>query len=124
MKLKSLNTNEITLVSEAGYEQSTVNLEMVPVQGGGSPLRKGVVNHPVCSSKCVRAAMRQLGTRLAIERASSGNSAAKVRLRNMELGRGCEVKRETLNLVVSPVMFEIWVGQSSGGRRRQQKQGR
>jgi len=53
----------------AGSEQSTGNLEMAVVQRGGCPLRKGVVNHPVCSSKCVTTVMRQLGTRLAIERA-------------------------------------------------------
>ncbi len=40
----------------------------------------------------------------------------------MELNRGCEVKRKTLNLVVSPVMFKIRVGRSFGGRRRQQRQ--
>src|SRR5712692_6741929 len=64
--------------TKVGSEPSTVNLEMVSAQGGGNPLRKGVVNHPVCSSKCVTVTRRQLGTRLAIERARSGNSAAKV----------------------------------------------
>jgi len=49
--------------------------------------------------------MRQIGTRLTIERVRSGNSAAKDGWRNTELNRGCEVKRETLNLVVSPVIF-------------------
>src|SRR4029077_18885321 len=52
-----------------GSELSTGNLEMASVQRGGCPLRKGIVNHPVCSSKCVTTVMRQLGTRLAIERA-------------------------------------------------------
>jgi hypothetical protein len=37
-------------------------------------------------------------------KSQSGNSAAKASWRNMELNRGCEVKRETLNLVVSPVI--------------------
>lgn len=95
----------VTKAWEAGSELSTVNLEMAFVQRGGCPLRKGVVNHSLCSSKCVTAAMQQLGTRLAIERASNGNSAAKVVRRSTELNRGCEVKRQTLNLVVSPVMF-------------------
>ena len=53
---------------------------MVSVQGGGKPSRKGVVNHSVCSSKCVTTAMQQLGTRLAIERAS----AETLRLRRWE----------------------------------------
>jgi hypothetical protein len=78
---------------------------MAFVQRGGCPLRKGIVNHPVCSSKWETAAKRQIGTRLTIERVRSGNSAAKDGWRNTELNRGCEVKRETLNLVVSPDMF-------------------
>jgi hypothetical protein len=35
-------------------------------------------------------------------KSQSGNSTPKGKRRNTELGRGCEVKRETLNLVVSP----------------------
>jgi len=55
-------------------------------------------------------------------KSQSGNSAAKVSWRNMELNRGCEVKRETLNLVVSPVIEEIRAGQSRCEGRRQKKQ--
>jgi len=46
--------------------------------------------------------MQQLGTRLAIERARAETLRLR-RGRNTELNKGCEVKRETLNLVVSPV---------------------
>lgn len=42
----------------------------------------------------------------------------------MELSRGCEVKRQTLNLVISPVIEENSAGRSFGEGRRQKGQGR
>ena len=49
--------------------------------------------------------LRQLGTRLAIERANAETLRLRAPWRNTESNKGCEVKRRTLNLVVSPVMF-------------------
>ena len=42
----------------------------------------------------------------------------------MESSKGCEVKRETLNLVVSLVKREKRAGQSFCEGRRQKRQGR
>lgn len=42
----------------------------------------------------------------------------------MELNKGCEVKREALNLVVSPVKREKRAGQSRCEGRRQKRPGR
>jgi hypothetical protein len=42
----------------------------------------------------------------------------------MELSKGCEVKRKTLNLVVSPDIEENSAGRIRGEGRRQKRQGR
>ena len=49
--------------------------------------------------------MEQLGTHRTIERVRAGNSAPKVR-KSSASWKGCEVKRETLNPVISPEMLD------------------
>ena len=102
----------------------SVNLEMVPKLKGVDPLKKGIVQ-PSCMFVEVRNSNYAATRHPAVNRKRQKRKLCRQgSWRNTELNRGCEVKRETLNLVVSPVIEEISAGQSSGEGRRQQRQAR
>ena len=116
--------NKLSSIIEGGFA-------LIHSKPGDGPSSRGRVapqersSQPSCmfvevSNSSYAATRNPLGNR----KSPSGNSAAKASWRNTELNRGCEVKRVTLNLVVSPVIEKIRAGQSRCEGRRQKRQGR